>query len=153
MSKQTSAWTFVGIQALLLAVLVFLPNDIGINIGSNSNVGKALFWLGVLGILASAVTIRKSLTALPLPKEGGQIGVTGLYKFVRHPMYTSVITLSLGISVSSGSIVKYIATLALLILFYYKSVFEEKFLSKKYPDYKSYATKTPRFVPFWPTKS
>lgn len=129
-------------------LLVFTGNEIGPAIYRVEFAGTALEWIGALGIVLSAISIRTSLTALPIPKAHAQLGTNGLYRYVRHPMYTSVIILALGIALLSGSIIKYILVLCLALLFYYKSVYEERYLHIKYPEYDKYATKTPRFIPF-----
>jgi protein-S-isoprenylcysteine O-methyltransferase Ste14 len=145
--NKQKAYLYVGVQAIILGLLVFLPSNIGPTISSATALGKLLEYLGFAGIIASAYTIRKSLTALPTPKSGGQLGNTGLYKYVRHPMYTSVLILSLGIAVLGGSVIKYALVVCLYVLFLHKSKFEESLLREKYPEYHEYAQKTPRFFP------
>jgi protein-S-isoprenylcysteine O-methyltransferase Ste14 len=147
-ANKLHAWGFVAVQAAILSLLVFLDNDFGLKITRLEFIGTLLEWLGGIGILLSAITIRSSLTAVPLPKEHGRLGTTGLYKYVRHPMYTSVLVLSLGIALLSGSIVKYVLVAGLYMLFYYKSKYEEQYLRQKYSDYGQYAEHTGRFIPF-----
>lgn len=144
-----TAWAYVVVQALILGLLVFLPDSIGPAIKRLVVIGVGFEWFGFIGIVLSAVTIRSSLTPLPLPKARSQLGTTGLYKYVRHPMYSSVILLSLGIALASGSLVKYGLVISLFVLLYYKSMFEEKYLRKKYADYDNYTKKTPRFLLFF----
>jgi protein-S-isoprenylcysteine O-methyltransferase Ste14 len=134
------ALIYVVVQAIILLLLVFLRRF--------TIIGTSFEWLGGLGVLLSAYSIRTSLTALPLPKEKGQLATGGLYKYVRHPMYTSVLLLSFGIALLSGQGLKYLLVLALCLLFYYKTKYEEKYLSLKYPSYKDYAKHTPRLIPF-----
>ena len=105
-------------------------------------------WLGIVGILISAGSLRKSLTAVPIPKPDGKLSTTGLYRYVRHPMYTSVLLFATGIAIHSGTIIKYLLVIALYFLFYVKSKYEEKFLKIKYPEYAEYALRIPRFIPF-----
>jgi protein-S-isoprenylcysteine O-methyltransferase Ste14 len=148
-ANKLHAWAFVGVQAIILGLLVFLPADVWLTVQPFIVAGTVLEWLGALGIVASAVTIRSSLTAVPLPKEQGKLGTSGLYKYVRHPMYTSVLVLSLGIALLSGNVIKYALVLCLYALFYYKSQYEERYLRQKYPGYEAYAKQTPRFIPFF----
>lgn len=147
------ALVFVIIQAILLLGLIFLSNYLGPNVYRFRYIGTVLEFIGLLGIIASAITIRSSLTVMPLPKEDGQLGTTGLYKYVRHPMYMCVLLLSLGLALASGSIIKYGLVMGLYLLFYYKSKYEEIFLSKKYAGYKEYSQNTPRFIPFLKDRS
>jgi protein-S-isoprenylcysteine O-methyltransferase Ste14 len=142
-----NAWLFVAVQAIILGLLVFLDTSFGLDIKRFELIGTVLEWLGGLGILLSAITIRSSLTAVPLPKQNAKLGTTGLYKYVRHPMYTSVLLLSLGIALVSGNDIKYLLVGGLLALFYYKSVYEEKHLRAKFSNYQEYAKTVPRFFP------
>ncbi len=142
------SWSFVFVQAVILAFLVFLNKDLGPNITKQPVLGKVLELLGWIGIIISAFNIRTVLTAEPLPKENGKLSTDGLYKYVRHPMYTSVLLLSLGIAILSGSAIKYLLVILLAILFYLKSKYEERYLQEQYPEYKEYAKNTPRFIPF-----
>lgn len=141
------AYILVAVQAIILVLLIFTNLDYGLSFKAYVTLGNILEWLGIIGIIVSAYSIRSSLTPMPIPKEEGKLAVNGLFKYVRHPMYTSVLVFSLGLAVSNGKLYKYLLVLSLLILFYYKSKYEEIYLAKKYPDYRDYAEKTPRFIP------
>lgn len=147
-TKTLQAWFYVFVQAILLVVLVFMSDQLGPTVSKAIIIGTVLEWTGALGIILAAISIRTSLTALPLPKENARLSTSGLYLYVRHPMYTSVLILAIGIALLSGSIIKYGLVVCLAILFYYKSVYEERYLAVKFPEYKSYAKKTPRLIPF-----
>lgn len=146
--NQLHAWSYVFVQAVLLVLLVFLDEGIGPQVHRFVIVGRSLECLGIVGVLVCAASLRRSLTVVPIPKEEGQLSTTGLYRYVRHPMYSSVLLVALGISLNSGSVVKYLLTICLYVLFYLKSVYEEKFLRLKYPDYADYSSRIPRFIPF-----
>ena len=138
----------MAIQVVLLLLLVFADASFGFEVRKFITIGKLFEWSGGLGILVSAYSIRTSLTALPIPKEHGQLATNGLYRYVRHPMYSSVLLLTLGIALLSGHGFKYGLVIALAWLFYYKTVYEERYLAQKYLAYKVYAKKTARFIPF-----
>lgn len=146
--NQLQAWSYVFVQALLLLLLVFLDANSGPQIHRLVFVGRTLEGLGIIGVLVCAASLRRSLTVVPIPKEDGQLSTTGLYQYVRHPMYSSVLLFALGIALSSGSLIKYLLTLLLYLLFHAKSTYEEKYLKLKYPDYAEYASRIPRFIPF-----
>lgn len=142
------AWSYVLIQGVLLVLLVFLHRTLGPQLHRLILTGFVIEWLGIVGILVCAASLRRSLTVVPLPKEGGKLSTSGLYRYVRHPMYTSVLLFSLGVAIESGSVIKYCLVLALFTLFYFKSVYEEKYLALKYSDYDQYSSRIPRFIPF-----
>lgn len=136
------------VQAVLLVLIIFLGQSLGPQIHRFELLGWICEWLGIVGILISAASLRKSLTAVPIPKKDGKLSTTGLYRFVRHPMYTSVLLFALGIAIRSGTLAKYLLVMGLYFLFYAKSKYEERFLEIKYPDYAEYARRIPRFIPF-----
>lgn len=142
------AWSFVAAQAIILGLLIFLDSSYRSNsIKPFGTIGTVFERLGGIGILLSVITIRSSLTAVPLPKKHGRLGITGLYKYVRHPMYTSVLLVSLGIELRSGSIIMYLLVIGLLVLFSYKARYEEHYLHPKYIGYAEYTNQTPQFIP------
>ncbi|PKP27121.1 MAG: hypothetical protein CVU03_00860 [Bacteroidetes bacterium HGW-Bacteroidetes-2] len=85
--------------------------------------------------------------AFPTPKADGTLIQTGLYKYIRHPIYTSILMLFLGYSIYQNSFYKLIITLVLGVLFYFKSKYEEKQLAIKFPEYLAYKNKTGRCLP------
>jgi protein-S-isoprenylcysteine O-methyltransferase Ste14 len=147
MNNRIKSWMFVVVQAVLLLLLIFFTDSSTEPSKSVVILGNVLKIIGFIILLISIYDLRKSLTVMPAPKEHGVLQIKGLYKYVRHPMYVGVLTLSLGIAVSSGSALKYLIVFALYILFTYKARYEEKLLESKYPDYKSYMNKTRRFIP------
>jgi protein-S-isoprenylcysteine O-methyltransferase Ste14 len=142
------AWAYVFIQVVLLSLLVFLESGRGPQFHRYVLLGRTLQLLGILGVFICAASLRSSLTAVPLPKEEGKLSTTGPYRYVRHPMYTSVLLLALGIALHGGSAIKYVLVILLYLLFYLKSVFEEKYLRLKYVEYADYSDRIPRFIPF-----
>ena len=146
MNDYLKSWLFVLTQAALLVLLIFFTKSATpphvVNMA-----GKVIQVIGWAILLVSFYDLRKSLTALPMPTKRGVLQIHGLYKFVRHPMYVGVLTLSLGIAVAGGGLQKYALVLALYILFNFKARYEETLLIAKYPGYKVYIHKTGRFIP------
>lgn len=104
-------------------------------------------YVGVGILLIGAVNLGRSLTALPTPVPHGRLQTGGLYRWMRHPIYTGVMALTLGGAVPSGNPVRVASALGLVALFMLKSRWEEARLREQYPDYAAYATGVGRFVP------
>lgn len=141
------SWIYVAVQAVLLALLIFFTDSATTPPPIVVIAGRITEVVGAGILLVSLYDLRNSLTALPLPKESGVLRVRGLYRYVRHPMYLGVLTLSLGIAISGGSVQKYILVVGLLILFIFKARYEEELLLRKYPGYKNYKKQTPWLFP------
>ena len=125
---------------------MFLGSGFGPQVNRIVLLGRAPEFIGVLGVLSCAASLRSYRTVLPIPKGGGRLSTTGLYRYVRHPMYTSVLLLALGIAIQSGSLLKYLLVILLYLLFYSKSVFEDNHPRLNYFGYGEYAPQIPRFI-------
>ena len=107
--------------------------------------GACISFLGFLIILLAILQLNTNLTPFPTPKENGELISTGLYKYIRHPIYTGIFLASLGIAFYTCSYWQLAIAIILLILFYFKSKYEESLLIKKYKNYEAYIKKTRRF--------
>ena len=70
-----------------------------------------------------------------------------MYGYVRHPIYTGVLTAALGRTVLVRNRWAVPVTAALVALLTVKARFEETHLRARFGDYEAYATRTPRFLP------
>jgi protein-S-isoprenylcysteine O-methyltransferase Ste14 len=107
----------------------------------------AVIALGAIILVTSFVRLGKSLTANPVPKDDGVLVTSGLYGRVRHPIYFGLLVLAAGVVLDAGWWPQIIIALMLYFLLNIKAQFEEDLLRKKYPEYKAYALRTPRFFP------
>lgn len=108
-------------------------------------VGAIVSILGFLIIVIAILQLNKNLTPFPTPKENGVLINTGLYKYVRHPIYSGIFLAAIGIAFYTGSYWQLAISFILLILFYYKSKYEESLLIEKYQEYENYIKVTRRF--------
>jgi protein-S-isoprenylcysteine O-methyltransferase Ste14 len=84
---------------------------------------------------------------IPKPIEDARLVEHGSYAVVRHPLYSSVIFLSLGWALVWQSWPALLASLALAILLDAKARLEERWLREKLREYAAYARRVKRFVP------
>lgn len=145
------AWAFVLVQFGLLAAILLLPSGDAWSL--STGLARAARWTGLTGmavLVLGLVGLGRSLTALPTPVPHGELRTGGLYRFVRHPIYTGVLALSYGAAAPSGSVAVVVAAGALTGWLAVKARWEEGQLRRRYPGYGAYAAGTPRFVPGWP---
>lgn len=112
-----------------------------------------LYYVGiilcVIGAILGTVALLQQNTKLslfPSPVESGTLLTTGAYAISRHPIYTSILSITLGYALVITSWYKVFICLLLVILFYFKSCYEETLLIAKYPDYQIYKAKVSRFL-------
>jgi protein-S-isoprenylcysteine O-methyltransferase Ste14 len=149
MTDKKKSRLLVTLQFILLALIFFLPVKAP---GAATpswilELGSFLVWPGLGIVLISIFKLGQSLTASPIPKDDSQLKTDGLYKWIRHPIYTGLIVTTLGIALEVGSVSKLFFVGGLIVLFNYKAKWEETFLLARYPEYRSYMSKTGRFVP------
>jgi protein-S-isoprenylcysteine O-methyltransferase Ste14 len=142
------AWALLGVQLGLLAAIFLLPPGDAWTTPSWLTMGsRALEILGLVALGIGLLNLGRSATPLPTPVQGGELRSTGLYRYVRHPIYGGVMALAVGSAIRSGSVAIAVAALALVGWLAIKARWEERRLSARYPDYAAYAARTPRFLP------
>ena len=113
--------------------------------------GLVLYTLG----LATAVTGRIQLgwnwsdIEQAHVKRGHALVSHGLYRFVRHPIYTGDLLLLLGLELSLNSWCV-LAAAALAVYIRRRAIREEGQLRQALPGYDQYCSRTTRFLPFLP---
>jgi protein-S-isoprenylcysteine O-methyltransferase Ste14 len=149
-NDRSRGYFYVAVQFLLIALLFTAPRQAE-PYGAISDligiVGVAVIALGAVILVTSFVRLGRSLTANPVPKDNGVLVTSGLYGRVRHPIYFGLLVLAFGVVLDAGWWPQIVIALMLYFLLNIKAQFEEDLLRKKYPEYKAYALKTPRFFP------
>jgi len=101
----------------------------------------------VFGIAGAAV-LGHSRTIFPEPPPQAKLVRGGIYGIVRHPLYTSVILISLAWALWWRSIPGLGLAVAMLVFLDAKSRHEERRLRSRFPDYDDYARGVRRLLPW-----
>lgn len=102
----------------------------------------------VLLMIWARITFGRRSFHLAANPTGGGLVMTGPYKYIRHPIYTSAclfcfagiaahlsaLTLALGLVIGAGAVMRILC--------------EEALLPLQYPEYRTYADHTWRMIPF-----
>jgi len=135
---------YVFAQFLLLFVIAYPISNLGF-----SFIGLAL--IGVAGIISFwTLTINRpgNFNVSPIPKESGKLITTGPYKYIRHPMYSTLFFGALGVLLCQFIWWKLVAWLLLIVALTLKAKFEEKILLIHYSGYAKYKKTNFSFIPF-----
>jgi protein-S-isoprenylcysteine O-methyltransferase Ste14 len=88
-----------------------------------------------------------AMTAMPEPRAQAPVATRGPYRAVRHPVYSGVLLVCVGVSLARSTWLGLVLTAVLATLFDVKARYEERLLRRD-PDYAAYAERTrSRFVP------
>ncbi|MBW4681482.1 MAG: isoprenylcysteine carboxylmethyltransferase family protein [Microcoleus vaginatus WJT46-NPBG5] len=144
------------IQGVLLISYVMLPvyRPAGFNINSPALLYGIWGIAAILGMGGSVLFIKGvldlggNLTPLPYPKEDGQLVQTGIYRLVRHPLYSGLILAALGWAIWQQSLSHLAGGAILLAFLNAKASREEAWLSQKYPDYPNYQKQVKKLIPW-----
>ena len=103
------------------------------------------YFLGILIIiiafiimLVSIKDLGRNLSPLPRPKKNNNLVTKGIYRFTRHPMYYSLIFISIGVFIIKLSIYYLFLTISLALIIKFKIALEEKYLINKFKNYLLY---------------
>ena len=148
MTKRSNKdYCLVGIQFLLFLIYL-IPFDLAFGVADYFRFPNLFFAIiGFSIVLVGLFNLDKNLTAFPTPKNNSKLITSGLYKYVRHPIYSGILLTVFGYAFYSQSISRLTISVLLLILFYFKTNYEEQKLSQKYPEYSGYKARTGRFIP------
>lgn len=138
-----------GLFTLIAAALLIFPRSAS----PVAVVTGLVFIAAAVVILVLAVrAFQQQARTLPniTPKPNQQTGLvqTGIYQYIRHPIYTAVVIGAFGAALMHGEALIFVLVAVLLGFFTVKSIYEEKLLSAAFPEYADYRAHTGRFLPF-----
>lgn len=92
--------------------------------------------------------IREYLTPLPYPVDHSQLVQHGVYGLVRHPLYTSLLSAALAWTLYSISLSHLLLLIVGFFFFEFKASKEEAWLTERHPEYRHYAARVSKFIPW-----
>ncbi len=137
------------------AILFFLPfadrRDIGVMmVGQESRwLGLVLCGLGITMISWSRFTLGRMYTAEVTIQKSHQLITTGLYRYIRNPIYLGVIAHALGLSFLFRSWIGLVAMIPIVAFFLVRIKDEEGVLQKEFgSEWEAYCKRSWRLVPY-----
>ena len=100
------------------------------------------YFLGILIIIIACIImlfsikdLGRNLSPFPRPIKNSSLVTKGIYRFTRHPMYYSLIFISIGFFIIKLSIYYLFLTISLALIIKFKIALEEKYLMNKFKNY------------------
>jgi protein-S-isoprenylcysteine O-methyltransferase Ste14 len=106
---------------------------------------------GLLLLLIALGQIGRSVQIAPAPREDGRLVTSGVYAWLRHPMYTAILLVIVGFFFRTPTLAVGIAGAIVIAFLVIKTRFEERLLLARYPEYARYKSRTWGIVP-WPRR-
>ena len=111
------------------------------------------WWLCLVVATVSAIWIFMhnrvgNFNILPEIREDASLIVTGPYRFVRHPMYSTLILFMMGIVLWHFNMINLLLLAIMIGAVILKAVKEERLWSSHHKSYLAYKSKTKMIIPF-----
>lgn len=153
--KNTRGEWYVIVQMVLFALVALGPtgNILTLSLPAPWNTTTRIvgFLLGAAGLVlafAGLFALGPNLSALPHPKAGAQMVESGVYRVVRHPIYSGLIVGAVGWALLTLSGPTLIYAAVLFVFFDLKSRREERWLLRTFPGYAAYRARVHKLIPF-----
>lgn len=143
---------YVVVQGILIGLILFGPQGSPL-IKSEAfsttlqSCGIAVGLLACLIMVIAAINLGKNLTPLPCPKDNAVLIQTGLYRYVRHPIYFGVLLAALAWLLIFPRFYVLVYSIFLFLLFDIKARREEVWLVERFPAYKDYQAGVKKLIP------
>lgn len=103
---------------------------------------------GGLGLWAVLVMRPGRFNIRPEPRADALLVRSGPYRRLRHPMYTSVLAISLAVVLDAFTLTRFLLWITLGGVMIAKLSREERLLGERFPQYRQYIRETWRLMPY-----
>ena len=133
------------VQLALIVLMFYFGN---LSRVFESGILSIIFIIGTtIGLWAYYNMGSKNFSPFPEPKKGAKLAQKGIYKYIRHPMYSGIMLVALSLFLSNLQFLSFTILALLCYVLDMKATTEEDFLIKLHQEYKEYVSKTKKFIP------
>jgi len=101
-------------------------------------VGFLIITIAFIILLVAIKDLGRNLSPFPKPINNSNLVTTGIYRYMRHPMYYSLIFISFGVFITKLSIYYLFLSTSLTLIIKFKIDLEEQYLKNKFKNYLLY---------------
>ncbi|WP_052649768.1 methyltransferase family protein [Planococcus massiliensis] len=149
--KKSFYYILAALGATIAAALLLQEIGTGTEIGQFMRwTGLVLFAMGVFLRFWGILHLKSQFTRHVTVREGDEIVSSGPYRMLRHPLYTALLLIGIGMALFCTSLIAAILGGALVTWTLLKRIrYEEELLIEKFgPAYAEWMKKRARLVPF-----
>lgn len=144
MKSKSYSYFLVSLQFILIAILLITHG-----LQTPSNFALLIFLLGCgFGLYTVRHNKLGNFNITPEIKENASLITTGAYRYIRHPMYFSVLVMMFGVVVSEPTLLSLFIYALLVVTLFLKAQKEETLWIEQSSEYKTYMQQTKRIIPF-----
>jgi len=146
-------WVWLVIACFLLLYGRRLPYPLNLRIvpamAPPACAAAVLCIIGLAFAFWARVTLGRNWSGVVTLKEGHELVERGPYRFVRHPIYTGILTMFFATALALGHVAGFAATLLMFASFWIKLCVEEQLMLQQFPHrYAVYGRRVKRIIPF-----
>ena len=101
-------------------------------------VGFLIIIIACIILVVAIKDLGRNLSPFPRPIKNSNLVTSGIYRFIRHPMYYSLIFISFGVFITKLSIYYLFLSISLGLIIKFKIALEEQYLKNKFNNYLLY---------------
>lgn len=144
MTSKIYSYILVSLQFIFIAILLLHHG-----LHTPSTFALLIFFAGSgFGLYTLKCNTLSNFNITPEIKENAALITTGAYRYIRHPMYFSVLVMMLGVVVSEPSVLSLFIYILLVVTLFLKAHKEEILWVERSCEYRSYRQQTKRIIPF-----
>ena len=102
------------------------------------SIGFLIIMIAFIILLVAIKDLGSNLSPFPKPINNSNLVTNGIYRFMRHPMYYSLIFISFGVFLTKLSIYYLFLSISLVLIIKFKIALEEQYLKNKFKNYLIY---------------
>eukprot|EP00879_Flechtneria_rotunda_P005547 GHRR01005840.1.p1 GENE.GHRR01005840.1~~GHRR01005840.1.p1 ORF type:complete len:253 (+),score=64.60 GHRR01005840.1:382-1140(+) len=142
--KRGEVWLFAQIAVIVLVLLPPFQLTGLVDIAAT-----LLITAGLVFICYALLSLGRYFSPLPAPRAKHELVISGMYSYVRHPMYGGLIMSAFGLAIITHNETRLAMAVLLWLVLEKKVSLEEQMLTERYGKaYTDYKAKVKQFFPF-----
>jgi protein-S-isoprenylcysteine O-methyltransferase Ste14 len=150
--EKQAGWWHIQILLIVVAIAFFMTKPDAILWSYTLTIGVSadiITLIGLIIILWARTVLGGNWSTTAVLKENTELIQRGPYHYVRHPIYSGLMLMALGVAIFYGHAIGFIAFAFSFVASWLRARQEEKLLTRHFPEeYPKYKARVKAFIPF-----